>query len=197
MLKKTSLAQEEIQKIRNLAREVVENPTLIDWIVTLLWDNVKYDKKEFPKSSIESINRISKEGEKDIPSSILKFLQENVISHGNKMTGNKQVRLERIFFFIETIRKYLLMKVDNNIYISSKIIYSYSQIFNIKSIKNLKPTTINQLRLAFAVALVENDNGGILGDHSECIDNFYELYCLTTAQQREDLFNVVKQFNSN
>ena len=44
MLKKTSLAQEEIQKIRKLAREVVENPTLIDWIVTLLWDNVKYDK---------------------------------------------------------------------------------------------------------------------------------------------------------
>lgn len=197
-MKKTTMTTEETREIMWYARKVVENPNLINWISTFLWENIQYDQKGFSESSITTIHQVIEEGGSGIPDNILQFLRENVSKRGTKTTGNKQIRLERITYFIETIRRYILLKVDNNSFIDASTIYYYSLMFNIKYImrRHLKPTSINELRLCFAVALSQNDKSDLLKYNPELIDQFHGIFTSTTSLQMNDLFEMVKYINN-
>lgn len=91
-MKKTTMTTEETREIMWYARKVVENPNLINWISTFLWENIQYDQKGFSESSITTIHQVIEEGGSGIPDNILQFLRENVSKRGTKTTGNKQIK---------------------------------------------------------------------------------------------------------
>lgn len=194
MEKTTSLELEEIKEIRRLAREVAGNPELTSWIATFLWDIVKENKKNLSEKSIHVVQIAVEQQEKDIPTHIMDFLQRNILHN-----GRKKIRTERIMFFIDNIRKYILMKLQyEGDTLSAKAIEKYSQIFNMHYIikSNISPKYSNDYRLAFAVALAQNDAGGVLDLNPELIDQFYSFYFSITEEQMKDLLNMIKYINN-
>ena len=197
MMKKQTLRFDEIEQIRNFAKEICTSPYLVGLIAYLLYDIAKRGQQnEFPQSSIDSVSDLNVEDEKEIPIQILVFLKNNVTKkRGNRLIGGKQMRLTRIHLFIEEIRKNVLQIIKNSDeYISCEDLAKYSQIFNMKYIKShfSHAETSNEVRFIIAVGLGQNDYSRFLDCSQEYIDIIYDFFEDSSPLQLKDLIETYK-----
>lgn len=193
-MKNVVLPTDEMEVIREFAKEVIKKPYLVELIASLLCDIVKDGKIDFTDSSIDSVDDLDPDYEDDIPIPVVDFLKENVVKRGNRYSGNKKLRLARVCFFIDEIRANILKKINQPEEISCQDLAGYSQIFNMKYIKSNfshveKP---NEIRLIIAVGLSDYDYNGLLSGMPEYIDTIYDFFKSASKSQLTNMIEAYK-----
>lgn len=186
-MEKATLTAKEISEIREIAKLVAEDPDVVSLTSAVLSDITKKGKKELTKKSIQIFKDVGKDYFKDFPEPVFDFLEANILN--NKGFCPKGHRNARLLLFVDYIQKCIIKKINER-YVSAKNMQKYSEMFNISVVKRFIPPTFNELRLAFAVALGQNDQRNICNSYPELADDFCNIFENVSQQQIKDLFNV-------
>lgn len=192
MKKETILLPEEINNIRRLATAVAEDSELVNEIACYLYDIAKMGKKELSQETITSIQLMPIEESHNIFPSLLLFLQNNMIARGSKKTGAKKVCMYRLISFIDDTREAILKYL-----LSFEEISNYSEIFNIKYIKDNVSSVKNNVnisRLVIAVALSDYDKQSTFSLNPHMIQHIEFILNLVTDEQLNALIDVHKLY---
>lgn len=192
------LPEEEINNIRRLATAVAEDSELVNEIACYLYDIAKMGKKELSQETITSIQLMPIEESHNIFPGLLLFLQNNMIARGSKKTGAKKVCMYRLISFIDDTREAILKYLQRpGTKLSFKEISNYSEIFNIKYIKdNISSVknSVNISRLVIAVALSDYDKQSTFSLNPHMIQHIEFILNLVTDEQLDALIDVHKLY---
>lgn len=187
------LSEEEIKIIRSFATTVADDSELVNSIACYLYDIAKDEKKELSRETLSSMKVMPLEEITNIPYDISAFLKTNMVARGSKSSGSKKVRMQRLIFFVHSIREAVLHRLEkDNIMLSTEEIKNFSEIFNMKYIKThiYSPKSSNTLRLVIAVALSDNDRFSVFELNSNILKHAEFLFRLANENQMQSLFEV-------
>ena len=201
MTKETILLSEnELKDIQKLANAIADNSELVNLISCYLYDMAKEDKKTISGENISLIECMPIEENQDLPESIVLFLQHNILSKGNKEFGCKKLRMQRLQAFIYFVREAILEYLhNNNNSVSLRDIKNYSEIFNMRYIKEHVFTSKKSsvLKLAIAVALSDNDKFSVFDSNPIMTKHIEFIFRLINEEQFRSLLEVYNIYFNN